>query len=120
MTNLHTRRRPAHALAAAHCVLGTLLLAQPRAVPRVVLEKRGVPPSWIVRLLGVRTGVQGAAEYLHPRVELLRLGVAVDLIHALSMIAAAGIWPRYRRAALISAGTAVTSAGLGAALTRSL
>lgn len=56
---------------------------------------------------------QGAAESLRPRRDVLVLGVAVDLAHAASMVAAATVWPHYRRAALISAGSAATSAVVG-------
>jgi len=98
-------------------VLGALLLTQPPPVIRLIAGDRDVPPPWIIRILGVRTLAQGTAEYLRPSRDVLILGVAVDLAHAASMVAAATVWPHYRRAALISAGSAATSAALGALVT---
>ena len=72
---------------------------------------------WIVRLLGVRTLAQSAAEFSRPRRDVLIIGVGVDVVHAASMLAAAKMWPRYRRAALISAASATASAVVGAVLT---
>jgi hypothetical protein len=104
-------------LAGAHGALAALLLIQPPAVIRGIIGDQDVPPSWIIRLLGARTLAQGAVEGLCPRREVLVLGVAVDLAHGASMLAAAVTWPRYRRAALISAGSAATLALFGAVVT---
>ena len=117
MNNLRPRRGPVRVLAGAHGVLAILLLTQPPAVLRAAVGNHDVPPSWLIRILGVRTLAQGAAETLRPRHDLLVLGVTVDLAHAASMLAAATMWPRYRRAALISAGAAAASAVVGAVLT---
>jgi hypothetical protein len=111
------RRRGCRLLAAFHLVQGALLLVQPTAVVRAVAGDAGTPPSWIVRILGVRTLTQSAAEGLSPTPDVMRVGVAVDLAHATSMLVAARVWPRYRRAALISAGAAGISAVLGTLLT---
>jgi hypothetical protein len=83
----------------------------------MISGNQDAPPSWIVRLLGIRTLAQGVGEFLRPRRGLLVLGVVVDLAHAASMGAAALVWPHYRRAALISASSAATSAVVGAVLT---
>ena len=104
-------------LARAHLVQAALLLTQPPDVLRVVVGGRDVPPVWIVRLLGVRTLAQSAAEFSRPRRDVLIIGVGVDAAHAASMLAAAKVWPRYRRAALISAASATASAVVGAVLT---
>ena len=87
-------------------------------VLRKITGDRGVPPAWIVRLLGARLLVQGAPEALRPSSTVLRLGVLVDLTHAASMLAAGRVWPRYRRAALASAAAAGASAVAGALLVR--
>ena len=76
-----------------------LLLTQPPGVLGVVVGGRDVPPAWIVRLLGVRTLAQSAAEFTRPRRDVLIIGVGVDAAHAASMLAAAKVRPRYRRAA---------------------
>lgn len=108
-----TRRRAAQVLTGTHLTQAAVLLAQPPGVLRAVAGTHGVPPSWIVRVLGVRVGAQGVAEALYPSRDVLRVGVATDVAHALSMLAAARVWPRYRRAALISAASAGVSAALG-------
>lgn len=110
MRNLRGRHR---ALAAANFAQAAVLLAQPPAVLRVIVGDHDVPPSWIVRVLGIRTLAQGLVESLRPSRRLLRVGVAVDLTHAASMLAAARVWPAYRRVALTSAGSAAASAIVG-------
>lgn len=105
-------------LAGAHLGLSAVLLAQPPAVLRSVVGTQSVPPSWIVRVLGIRTLLQGVVEGSSPRSNVLRVGVFVDVAHAASMLAAALVWPRYRRAALASAGSAGASALAGALLVR--
>lgn len=110
MRNVRRRHR---ALAGAHLVQAAVLLAQPPAVLRVIAGGHDVPPSWIVRVLGIRTLAQGLVDSIRPSRRLLRVGVAVDLTHAASMLAAARVWPAYRRAALTSAGSAAASAIVG-------
>ena len=117
MRDRRTGRRAVEVLADAHCVLGAVLLTQRPTVIRVITGDQGVPPPWVIRLLGARTMAQGAAASLRPRRDVLVVGVAVDLAHAASMVAAASVWPQYRRAALISAGGAAISAALGALVT---
>jgi hypothetical protein len=107
------RRRWARLLAGAHLAQSFVLLAQPPSVLRSITGG-GVPPAWIVRVLGARLLVQAAPEAISPSRNMLRLGVLVDLAHAVSMLAAAQVWPRYRRAALASAGSAGVSALAGA------
>jgi hypothetical protein len=94
-----------------------LLLTQPTAALRVVVGDQDIPPTWVVQLLGARTLGQGAAELIRPRRDVLAIGVAVDLAHAASMLAAVRMWPRYRRAALTSGSCAAASAVFGALLT---
>lgn len=85
---------------------------------RSVTGRHGAPPGWIVRVLGARLLAQAAPEAIRPSRRLLRLGLVVDLTHAASMLAAARIWPRYRRAALASAASAAASAVAGALIVR--
>lgn len=112
------RRGGTRVLAGVHLGQAALLLAQPPGFLRSITGDHGVPPAWIVRALGARLLVQAAPEAIRPSRALLRLGVLVDLLHAASMLAAARIWPRYRRAALASAGSAAASALAGALLVR--
>jgi len=104
------QQRLTRLLGGAHLGQAAVLLAQPHAVLRAITGDHGAPPSWIVRVLGTRILLQAAPETIRPSPTILRLGVAVDLTHAASMLAAARIWPRYRRAALASAGSAAASA----------
>ncbi len=112
------RRRRARLLAGAHVAQAALLLAQPPGVLRRISGDEGVPPAWIVRVLGARILVQAAPEAISPGPTVLRLGILVDLVHAASMLAAERIWPRYRRAALASAASAGLSALAGVLLVR--
>ena len=70
------------------------------------------PPAAIVRVLGARRLVQELALLRWPSPGVAVAAAAVDGLHAASMLAAAGLWPRYRRAALTSAGVAAGSAVL--------
>lgn len=97
-------------LAGAHIGQAAILLAQPPGVLRGVAGEHDVPPPWIMRVLGVRLLVQATAEMLSPRPTTLRISAFVDLTHAASMFVAAKGWPRYRRAALLSAASAASSA----------
>ncbi|MDQ6659009.1 MAG: hypothetical protein M3Z00_12455 [Actinomycetota bacterium] len=105
-------------LFAAHLLLGTALLGWPRVVLRAVAGAEARPPTWIARILGIRVLAQAGAEAVRPSRALLRTAVAVDVAHGASMIAAAQLWPRYRRTALASAGSAGVSAVAGALLAR--
>jgi hypothetical protein len=111
-------RQWAQVLAGGHLGQAALLLAQPPGALRRIAGDHGVPPAWIVRGLGARLLVQAAAESTAASQNVLRLGVVVDLTHAASMLVAARIWPRYRRASLTSAGSAGASALAGALIVR--
>ena len=69
----------------------------------------------MIRILGGRQLLQGTAVLIRPTALLVIGGLAVDVLHATTMLAAAAIWPGYRRAALASAAIAGTSA-VGAVL----
>ena len=105
-------------LAGAHTAQAAILFTQPPSVLRRVAGDQDVPPSWIMRVLGVRVLVQGAAEMLSRRPMALRISAFVDLTHAASMFVAAKVWPRYRRAALVSAAGAMSSAVAATAVAR--
>lgn len=71
------------------------------------------PSTWIIRLLGLRTLVQGLMQLTRPQRTTFAVCAAVDLTHAASMLLAAQAWPTYRRAALLSAAGAGLSAVVG-------
>ena len=79
----------------------------PRSSPRDRL--------WLVRLLGARLVAQHGAVLTAPSAGLVRLGSAVDLVHAASMVPFVAS-PRYGRAARISGGLAAAYAAVALAV----
>jgi hypothetical protein len=100
---------PARTTAAALAAEGLVLLARPDLPAGLGLAAPDLPHG-IVRLLGARRVAQAGIELAVPRREVVLAGAAVDVLHALSMLAAALRWPRYRWAALLSAGSAALAA----------
>jgi hypothetical protein len=95
----------------ANTALGAVLLARPHEVANAAAGS--VPPgSGWVRLLGARYLAQGAVQASLPRPEVLELSVAVDALHAASMVGLAMLRAEYRRPALISAAVATGSAAV--------
>jgi hypothetical protein len=97
-------------LVGARAAQAAILLAQPPGVLRSAAGTHHVPPPWIMRALGVRLLVQATAEMIWPRPATFRISAFVDLTHAATMYGAAKAWPRYRRAALVSAASAASTA----------
>lgn len=93
---------------------GTALLLRPEATGAAVCGPAALPPSPVLRVLGARRLVQQAL-LLRPSRVVALAATGTDVLHGLSMLAAAVIWPRYRRAALTSAAVATASAALSAA-----
>ena len=87
---------------------------------RLVSGRGSVPDTAVVRVLGGRQLVQGTAVILRPAPILVIVAVAVDVLHAASMVAAALIWPGYRNAAVASATLAGASAVTGILIGRGL
>jgi hypothetical protein len=80
-----------------------VLLAAPGTMARQVAGD-GVPaPCWLVRVLGGRTLGQGLFIARAPGRSSLTVSAGADLLHLISMVAAALVWPRYRRTALAAA-----------------
>jgi hypothetical protein len=100
---------PARTTAAAFGAEGVVLLVRPDLPAAAGLAAPDLPRG-VVRLLGARRVVQAGVELAVPRRGVVLAGAAVDALHALSMLAAALRWPRHRRAALLSAGTAALAA----------
>jgi hypothetical protein len=95
------------------------MLARPQAVARLVSGTGSTPDPAVVSILGGRQLLQGTALLIRPAPLLVIGGLAVDALHAASMVAAAMIGPGYRRAALASAAAAGTSAVAGALILHS-
>jgi hypothetical protein len=100
-------------LAGATAAFGSLLVLQPRGTAKRFSGSGAVPDDVIVRVLGGRQVVQGVVQFTRPTPGLVLAGVAVDVLHLLSMVAAAVIWPTYRRPAVASAAIAGASVGAG-------
>jgi hypothetical protein len=89
--------------------VATLVAAGRDDVP--ILDSIPRPAVVAARVLAVRDLVQGAALVLSPQDRVLhaaRTGSAIDGLHAASMLPLVAFSPRYRRAAALSAGSALT------------
>jgi hypothetical protein len=100
--------------AAATATAGAVTLVRPHAVARLVSGTGSTPAAPVVRILGGRQLLQGTAMLIRPTPALVIGALTVDVLHGVSMVAAAVIRPGYRRAALTSAAVATTSAVAGA------
>ena len=113
MTRDDDLRRTTRLLACLGMASGLVLVTRPQQVldrlaPAFPAERRG-----LVRALGARLLVQHGAVLAAPDRRLVRLGSAVDLLHAASMVPIATS-PRYGRAARISGAFAACYAAVGA------
>ena len=89
-------------------------LVAPRAVGRVLgLDPGDRTAHRFLRLLGARDLAQAVLPATDPPPVLLRLGGAVDALHAASMYALAALRPDYRRAGLTAAAIATTWTATG-------
>lgn len=108
---LTSPRATLRGLAIAQTLGAAVLAAYPHRATRVIGNDRSLaPPAWLVRVLGVRSLLQGAAELRWPTPALACTGAAVDATHAASMALVAARSRRYRRAALVSGAFATVSA----------
>ncbi|HTZ44795.1 MAG TPA: hypothetical protein VMB79_13110, partial [Jatrophihabitans sp.] len=79
------------------------LLARPDELTRLLTREATLPPRWVIRLLGARMLAQSGLELASDRRPVVELGVTVDAVHAVSMLAFAARSATYRRATLTSA-----------------
>lgn len=112
---MDARRTSTRALAVLGAASGAVLVARSqqvvdRAAPAFPRER-----LWLVRLLGVRLLAQHGAVLVSARPRLVRLGSAVDLAHAASMVPFVAS-PRYGPAARISGGLAAAYAAVALAV----
>jgi hypothetical protein len=87
-------------LPVARLVWGGLLVTAPRTVLRVLTDGAGSEAP-VIRVLGARHVAQAAVELARPTPATLRVGAAVDLLHATTCAAAVACSPTWRRPALI-------------------
>jgi hypothetical protein len=98
-------------IAGGWLAVGAFLVTRPEQA--LATAGQPTPPHALVvitRVLGARTAVQNVVVLAVPTRLVVRAGAAVDVTHALSMLAAAVRWPAYRRAALASGGLAAAAA----------
>ncbi|MCO7220137.1 hypothetical protein [Klenkia sp. PcliD-1-E] len=110
------RRARTRALSAVLATSGLALLVAPERVVRLLTPDVPEPRAWVVRVLGARSLVQHAVMLVRPTRDIAYAGVAVDAVHAASMVVFAAAWSTYRRPALVSAALATASALLEVAV----
>jgi hypothetical protein len=110
-----TRSRALQLLSGGLLAWGVLLVARPRQVAAALAPGYPADRDWVVRLLGARQVLQHAVLLATQDRPVTYAGVAVDTLHALSMLPVTRS-ATYGRAALISGGTAAASAALTAVL----
>jgi hypothetical protein len=114
------RRRLTRLLAGLGVATGAVLLARTERVVDAVAPAFPRDRRWLVRVLGARLVAQHGAVLAAPERRLVRLGSAVDLLHAASMVPFVAS-PRYGPAARMSGGLAAAYAAVAlAAAPRSL
>jgi hypothetical protein len=102
-------------LAGLGIATGVTLLARPQQVVDTVAPAFPRDRVWLVRLLGARLVAQHGAVLAVPERRLVRVGSAVDLLHAASMVPFVAS-PRYGPAARVSGGLAAAYAALALAV----
>ncbi len=115
MTVDDRRRRTTRLLAGAGAVWGLALLAAPGRVVDALCPELPGSRRWTVPLLGARLVVQHGAVLAVPDAWMVRVGSAVDLLHAASMVPLVRSAP-HRRAAVISGAVAAGCAVLAPAV----
>jgi len=109
------RRTLTRLMAGTGAGTGIVLLARPQQVVDRVAPAFPRERLWLVRLLGARLLGQHGTVLVSARPRLVRLGSAVDLAHAASMVPFVAS-PRYGRAARISGGLAAAYAAVALAV----
>ena len=112
---MRARRGLTRLLAGAGAATGLVLLARPQRVVDAVAPAFPRDRLWLVRVLGVRLLAQHGAVLASPNPRLVRLGSAVDLAHAASMVPFVAS-PRYGPAARLSGGLAAAYAAVALAV----
>ena len=109
------RRGLTRLLAALGVASGIALLTRTQRIVDAVAPAFPADRVWLVRALGARLLAQHGAVLLAPSRRLVRLGSAVDLVHAASMVPFVAS-PHYGRAARISGALAAAYAAAALAV----
>jgi hypothetical protein len=115
MTSQGGRRTTTRLLAGLGVASGALLVTRPQEVVDRLCPELPRERLWLVRVLGARLLAQHGAVLAAPDRGLVRLGSAVDLAHAASMVPLVAS-PRYGRAARLSGGLAAVYAAVALAV----
>jgi hypothetical protein len=115
MNGTTTRRWATRLLAALGTASGLVLVARPQQVVDRLAPAFPADRLWLVRALGTRLLLQHGAVLVVADGRLVRLGSAVDLLHAASMVPFVAS-PRYGPAARISGGLAAAYAAVALAV----
>jgi hypothetical protein len=109
------RRSLTRLLAGLGVATGTVLVTRPQQVVDAIAPAFPRDRRWLVRVLGARLVAQHGAVLAAPERRLVRLGSAVDLLHAASMVPFVAS-PRYGPAARVSGGLAAAYAAIALAV----
>jgi hypothetical protein len=109
------RRVLTRLMAGAGAATGVALMTRPQRIVDVLAPAFPSDRVWLVRLLGARLVAQHGAVLASASPRLVRLGSAVDLVHAVSMVPFAAS-PRYGPAARLSGGLAAAYAAVALAV----
>jgi hypothetical protein len=109
------RRTATRTLALLGTWSGIALLTRPQQVVDALAPAFPSDRLWLVRALGARLVGQHGAVLVSASPRLVRLGSAVDLVHAATMVPFVAS-PRYGRAARISGGLAAVYAAVALAV----
>ena len=114
-TNDKYRRRLTRLLAGLGLAAGIALFIRPQRVVDRLAPAFPADRTWLVRALGARLLVQHGAVLAAPAHAVVRVGSAVDLMHAASMVPFV-VSPSYGRAARLSGAVAAAYAAAGLAV----
>jgi hypothetical protein len=109
------RRALTRSLAGLGLASGVALLARPHRIVAAIAPEFPRDKLWLVRLLGARLVAQHGAVLTVATAGPVRLGSAVDLAHAATMVPFVAS-PRYGRAARVSGGLAAAYAAVALAV----
>jgi hypothetical protein len=104
------------ALGISQGALGLILSTFPDATAKRAAGKEDRPPTWLVRVLGIRLIGQGCWLAADPSERVLVWSTTVDIVHGTTMLAAVVADRSHRRSAAVSAAAAAASIAVSIAI----